>query len=831
MRRWTSVVFLMLAAAGVSPAYYHFLRYANRDGKLVGLPRKFDLNALPNKTVSYFITGETPEKLADGDSLNSLVSQIQLAARQWNDIDTSDLRLQFGGYSPSRDGQNTPGIDIVFAEVPPGLIAYGGPDIPAPDSPLLSQDGSFNLILRSKVILPKDMSPYPSFKESIFLTIVHEMGHALGLQHTLTSSVMATDVTRAQTKAHALGADDVAGVSLLYPTRTFKSSLGSITGQVTSGGSGVPLASVVAISPNGPAISMLTAPDGTYRIDGIRPGKYYVYTQPLPPALPGEVSPANIQLPYGVDGTPIQPAAQFDLKFYPGVRDQMQATSIPVTAGAVVDGINFDVAPRQDPLHLYNVLSYSFPAQVAVRPAQVNVNGKRNFFVATGTGLMADGQPIAGLQASVLGGTTQITGIKAYTQDYLQFDLGYTENSGDGRRHVVFSTGSDVYVQPGALTLTTKQPPQITDIVSGDGGVLQMTGTDLSANTIVLFDGVPAVSRSYDTESGKLTVTAPSAQNGLQAKVVALNPDGQSSLFIDGDAPKSIALSGADQPSISLNPMSLPAGSESAIEIQGVNTNFIDGLVSLGFGTTDIVVKKLWVVSPTKLIAAVRVAANATQSASNVTVVSGLQRIGIGSGFSVTGADAGRPSITFSSINPLTGVANSQAGNMILALTGNSSGAPIFTIADRTAPFQYLAPGIYGVTIPGELQPGPAILRFQAGSASALPLTIDIDPPAPQITKVLSPQGISFETVNPAHMGDSIVLQLSSPIVVSQVKKPRVVVTVGGVDHVASLQSQGNTVNFSLLPLVPDGPQPATVFVDGRIIGSITIPVRQQAVN
>ena len=46
-------------------------------------------------------------------------------------------------------------------------------------------------------------------------------GHALGLQHTLTSSVMSTSITRTTSKAKPLTADDIAGISLLYPSRTF----------------------------------------------------------------------------------------------------------------------------------------------------------------------------------------------------------------------------------------------------------------------------------------------------------------------------------------------------------------------------------------------------------------------------------------------------------------------------------------------------------------------------------------------------------------------------------------------------------------------------------
>src|SRR5258705_12150411 len=102
---------------------------------------------------------------------------------------------------------------------------------------------------------------------------------------------MSTAVTSAATKASPLTADDIAGISVLYPGADYNTTVGSISGRVTVNGSGVSLASVVAISLGKPAISTMSNPDGTYRMDGVPPGGYQLYVHPLPLALQTESSP------------------------------------------------------------------------------------------------------------------------------------------------------------------------------------------------------------------------------------------------------------------------------------------------------------------------------------------------------------------------------------------------------------------------------------------------------------------------------------------------------------------------------------------------------------
>jgi hypothetical protein len=133
-----------IAFASISPAYYHFLHYPSRS-VFRAMPEKFDLNALPNRTLSYFISDGTGVTLDRNDNYAGLVSQIRAAGQVWNDVESSDLRLAFGGITSPGAPQTAASLEVLFDEVPPGLVAMGGPTVRA------DSNGLFIPILKSVV--------------------------------------------------------------------------------------------------------------------------------------------------------------------------------------------------------------------------------------------------------------------------------------------------------------------------------------------------------------------------------------------------------------------------------------------------------------------------------------------------------------------------------------------------------------------------------------------------------------------------------------------------------------------------------------------------------
>jgi hypothetical protein len=756
----------LLLFTGAASGYYHYIHYNAASG-WTPLYEKFDLNALPGKTVGFFIEEPSNMNLHVTDSVTGLISQIRFGAQAWNKVATSELRVAYGGIAPRGTDHRAPAIEVLFEELPPGYVAMGGPRV------LASPNGSFVPIQVSQVILNRDLSTRPSYSEAFFGTFVHEFGHALGLQHTLTSAAMATEITRSISKARPLAADDVAGLSVLYPTPAFAAATGAISGRVLVEGAPAALASVVAIAPNGAVVSSLTHPDGTYRIAGIPPGRYFVYAHPLPPALQwkGEVTPANVNFPVDSEGNALTDAPVFEAQFYPGVRDEVQAHAVAVSAGGNLGEINFN-APRRASVTLHSATTYGYSAaRLALKAGYLYPEGPYQFVIATGTGLMANGSPVSGLSARVLNGA--VLPVKTYPQSdaYIQMDVDPQSFlfANEGPRHLVFRTAADTYLLPAAFYQVRTGPPSITavtPVLGGEGrSTVAITGTQLGSATRVLFDGVPGETRGLD-ETGNLIVVPPPANPAHIARVVALNPDGQSSLFMGAEPP--VYAYGGEAPVVALavTPATLPAGVESTVTIE-VTGGQLGSAVSAAFGNAGVVVRRLWVTGPTTLLANVVTSSTAAGVVTGLTVANGLQSFTAPAIFTVGEAQPGLLSLNTATIlnvgtepERLYSGATVRAG--VYGIAPMTAGTPVAVYVNGAR----VPTGVAGETsvlfiVQGGLPAGPASVVVQVNGVSSLPVTINLEAVPPLIGSVLvNGLALTGETVLKA--GDVVALVVSN---------------------------------------------------------------------
>lgn len=234
-------------------------------------------------------------------------SQLQAAAdaafRTWASVPSATVSYQFQGFTRNLPGEDDGRTTLGFRSEPTldRVLATTSYLIDGTTGELVESDIFFNSAFPWSVADAGERGRW-----DLQTIATHEIGHLFGLGHSAIgeTELVSTGGRRVLSSGAvmfpiALGsgdvtgrtllADDIAGISDLYPAPGFNRDTGSVSGRVTRNGRGVFGAHVVAFDPRAGEMvgNFSLSTNGDFSIAGLRPGPHILRVEPLDDAETG----------------------------------------------------------------------------------------------------------------------------------------------------------------------------------------------------------------------------------------------------------------------------------------------------------------------------------------------------------------------------------------------------------------------------------------------------------------------------------------------------------------------------------------------------------------
>jgi uncharacterized protein (TIGR03437 family) len=256
--------------------------------------------------------------------------------------------------------------------------------------------------------------------------------------------------------------------------------------------------------------------------------------------------------------------------------------------------------------------------------------------------------------------------------------------------------------------------------------------------------------------------------------------------------------------------------------------------VTIGLGTDDITVQRVWVLGPGHWQANIAVADNAAPGTSELSVISGFQVMYQPNVIQVQPKNPNLP-VVLATINANTSQQTIYPGSTVsiygINLAAVPSGVQV-TLNDQPMTLQPggVVPTQINFFLPANFPTGPATLKVNNGSLAANPIGMQIDIAPPTIQSMTNASGVVFDSTHPASVLDVVNVYVSNldPGVLGN--PSRVQVTINGqampVQSVTQAANGQVQIQFVLNQSFGGVPVSLAVVVDGSSSAPMAITVR-----
>jgi Matrixin len=243
--------------------------------------------------VRWFVT----DRSVPGVTASELQAALTRAFNTWQGVPTAEIDFQHIGVTSARPSDDDSMNVLGFQDRPELERVLGQTEftVDRRSGDIVESDIFFNATFSWSVATPGVTGRFDV--ESVAL---HEVGHLLGLGHSalgetelmpngrrrvISSGAVMFPISfgPANTADRELQPDDVAGVSDIYPSSTYRADTGAARGRVTLNGRPILGAHVIAFHPGtGDLIAGFTVnEEGEFELTGLTPGAHVIRVEPL----------------------------------------------------------------------------------------------------------------------------------------------------------------------------------------------------------------------------------------------------------------------------------------------------------------------------------------------------------------------------------------------------------------------------------------------------------------------------------------------------------------------------------------------------------------------